>query len=80
MGPFLKPSRKIPATHRRLTLLVTAKIRPANDPINSVLLYYRRMVYAEVTATMFDNGTSGDVTRGDGVWSALIPSSSFCRR
>jgi hypothetical protein len=78
MGPIFElVTKNPPPPAAGTTLLVTAKIRPANSPINAVRLYHRRMYNPEVVASMFDNGTNGDVTAGDGIWSAIIPSSAF---
>src|SRR5687768_8617409 len=78
MGPIFEVVTKNPPPPAVGTpLLVTAKIRQANSPINTVWLYFRRMYTPEVTAAMFDNGTNGDVVAGDGTWSAIIPSSAF---
>lgn len=54
-------------------LLVTARVRPNNSAINSVRLQYRIMFEHEVAVAMVDDGTAGDITAGDGIYSATIP-------
>ncbi|RIK78383.1 MAG: hypothetical protein DCC68_15310 [Planctomycetota bacterium] len=54
---------------------VTADVLPTLDAVGSVSLVYRRMFDAEQTTPMFDDGTHGDATAGDGVFTALLPAS-----
>ena len=58
-------------------ITITARMRAANNPVASVTLFYRRMFGAEASTEMKDDGTSGDLRAGDGVWTALIPASAF---
>ncbi len=58
-------------------LTITATVRPANDPVATVKLYYRKTFGAEILLPMMDNGTSGDVKAGDGVWTAIVPGEAF---
>ncbi|MEO8353453.1 MAG: lamin tail domain-containing protein, partial [Chthoniobacteraceae bacterium] len=54
-------------------LTITAQVRAINDPVATVKLFYRRMFTAEVMLPMTDDGTGGDATAGDGIWTAIIP-------
>ncbi len=61
-------------------ILVTARVvktinnLAATDPVQ---LKWRRMYTAESTIVMVDNGTNGDVIAGDGIYSALVPTTSL---
>jgi hypothetical protein len=57
-------------------LLVTAKVFPTARAVSSVTLHYRVMFNPEVNLTMYDDGTHGDLTSGDGVYSSTIPASA----
>ncbi len=57
-------------------LLVTAIVRQHNAPVETVSLQYRVMFDAEVALRMVDDGTGGDATAGDGIYSAKIPASA----
>jgi hypothetical protein len=60
-------------------ITITADIDAFLAPVNasSVRLFYRVMYGSEVQLTMFDNGLSGDLVAGDGIFTAQIPSSAF---
>jgi hypothetical protein len=61
-------------------ILVTTRITPTLRPLaaaNPVQLKWRRMYLAENILNMVDNGTGGDVTAGDGIWTAQIPTTSL---
>ncbi len=58
-------------------LIITAAVRPANDPVATVKLYYRRMFAAEIMVAMHDDGAGGDAIAGDGIWTAIIPEAAF---
>ncbi|KKK79221.1 hypothetical protein LCGC14_2835670, partial [marine sediment metagenome] len=46
-------------------------------PINGVVLHYRVMYGAEQTLVMRDEGTDGDTTAGDGIYTAVIPAGAY---
>ena len=76
-GPvFASVARKVPQPAPG-PLTVTATMLAANDPVTTVKLYYRAMFAAETMLSMTDNGTGGDVTAGDGIWTAIIPGAAF---
>ncbi len=58
-------------------LPITATVEKAFNAINQVVLHYRVMYGAESTITMRDDGTAGDLTADDGVYTAVIPSSAY---
>jgi hypothetical protein len=61
-------------------ILVTAKVTKTLSNLNAtnpVQLKWRRMYDAENTINMVDNGLNGDVTAGDGVFSALVPTTTL---
>lgn len=58
-------------------LLITARIEPSFDPIDTVTLYYRAMFTREINVPLVDDGTGGDVMGGDGIYSTKIPSYRF---
>ena len=57
-------------------LVVTARVQQRQAGIASVKMFYRVDYNAEVMVTMVDNGTGGDATAGDGIYSATIPASA----
>jgi len=58
-------------------LTIGAKVLPANDPVATVTLYCRRMFAAETMLPMTDDGTGGDASAGDGIWTTVIPGEAF---
>lgn len=61
-------------------LVITTKITPTLRPLfpsNPVTLKWRRMFDAETTLVMSDNGLNGDVTAGDGTYTALVPTTTL---
>jgi hypothetical protein len=56
-------------------IVVTAHVSATLTPLQagSVVLHYRAMYRSEYTVTMYDNGTNGDVTSGDGIFTGIIP-------
>ena len=62
------------------SILVTAKVTKTINNLNAtnpVVLKWRRMYDSESSINMVDNGTSGDVLANDGIFSALIPTTSL---
>jgi hypothetical protein len=76
-GPFIDVTAKDIPQPLAGPVTITAAIHVVNDPIASVKLYYRRMFASEVMTVMTDDGTGGDAAAGDGIWTAIIPSSAF---
>src|SRR6185369_2639853 len=76
-GPIFGAVIKNPPQAVAGPLTITATVRPANDPVANVTLYYRSMFAAETTLAMTDDGTGGDATAGDGIWTAIIPGAAF---
>ncbi|MBP7950280.1 MAG: lamin tail domain-containing protein [Verrucomicrobiales bacterium] len=56
---------------------ITARVARTIHPIASVSLKWRRMYYAEQTASMVDNGTGGDDLANDGIYTASLASSGL---
>ena len=57
---------------------VTAHIVPLQGgAVTSVSLTYRKHYEVEATVTMLDDGTSGDATAGDKIYTGLIPSAQM---
>ena len=54
-------------------LVVTAIVAPHNADVDSATLYYRINFGDEVQIPMVDDGTGGDKTAGDSIYSATIP-------
>ena len=76
-GPIFGAVERNPPQPVTGPLTITASVRPANDPVATVKLYYRRMFAAETMVAMTDDGTGGDATAGDGIWTAIIPGAAF---
>jgi hypothetical protein len=76
-GPIIDVTVKNPPQPVAGPLTITATVRPANDPVATVKLYYRPMFAAETILEMTDDGTGGDATAGDGIWTAIIPGAAF---
>ncbi|HUR46534.1 MAG TPA: lamin tail domain-containing protein, partial [Candidatus Saccharimonadales bacterium] len=57
-------------------LLVTAHVSASFFAVSSVAMKYRVMFDAEVSQPMYDDATHGDVTAGDGIYSAIIPANA----
>lgn len=84
LGPLLSNTTKSPTRplgdNTSPPLLIVSKVVPSLRPIASVELKYRIMFTAEsaaTTVTMVDDGTGGDVTAGDNIYSAQIPTDAL---
>lgn len=55
-----------------VSLPITARIIPTQAAVTSVVLTWKKMFAADVSAPMHDDGLDGDATAGDGVWTGLI--------
>ena len=76
-GPVVAPTTPNPSAPEAGPLTITAEVRPTNDPVQGVRLYYRRMFANEIAVAMKDDGTGGDAVAGDGTWTAAIPADAF---
>ena len=76
-GPVFKAVVENPPQQDAAPLTITATVRQLNAPVASVKLYYRRMFGSETLLPMRDDGAGGDAIAGDGVWTAIIPSTAF---
>jgi hypothetical protein len=76
-GPIIYALEKNPPQPVTGPLTITARVLPANGPVATVRLFYRRMFAAETVLPMTDDGTGGDAEAGDGIWTAVIPATAF---
>ncbi|MGD0516587.1 MAG: lamin tail domain-containing protein, partial [Thermoguttaceae bacterium] len=58
-------------------LTITATVNPSLRAISTVQIAYRVMYNSETLATMYDDGTHGDVTAGDHIYTAIISTTSL---
>ena len=58
-------------------LLITAEVSDGTGSVDEVRLYSRIMFGSESMTVMNDNGTGGDEAAGDGVYSALLSTTSL---
>jgi hypothetical protein len=61
-------------------ILITAKVVSTLRPLattDPVVMKYRVMYGTETSLVMVDNGTNGDVTAGDGIYSAQMPTTGL---
>lgn len=56
---------------------VTARVAKTMHDVQSVQLFYRKMFDSESALTMVDNGADGDLVSGDGIFTALVPTTSM---
>lgn len=76
-GPVIANFTKNPPQPVTGPLVITAELRPTNSPVAAGTVFYRRMFDAESQVPLKDDGTGGDATAGDGIWSATLPASAF---
>lgn len=55
-----------------VTLIITARVVPAKDPVSEVTLTWRRMFEEEFSAPMRDDGQAPDAAAGDNIWTGTI--------
>lgn len=80
LGPFISNAIASPAVAvAAQPLTITASVTDFTSPLvsSSVLLHYRVMYGNEVAIAMTDDGTNADAVSGDGIFTAVIPSSAF---
>jgi len=77
-GPSLSRESLDPALPTAATgLRITCRVQPVFAPVSSVSMKWRTSYNAEQTLAMVDDGSGGDVISGDGIYSAVIPSTSY---
>ncbi len=73
-GPLIVDVTRQPgALDDEQNLVVTAQVQAQGPAVGAVQLIYRVMYDEEVTLSMRDDGTSGDLVAGDGLFTAVIP-------
>ena len=76
-GPTISVVDKNPTQPEVGPLTVAVVVRPTNDPVATVTLYYRKMFGRDTMLPMNDDGIEGDAAGNDGVWTAVIPAKAF---
>jgi hypothetical protein len=77
-GPSLTSETLTPAQPTTTTdLTITCRVQPVFAQVASVTMKWRTAYTAEQTLTMVDDATGGDVLSGDGIYTAVIPRTSF---
>jgi hypothetical protein len=78
LGPIISDADNEPRTPTAdQGLVITARIEPSFDPVETVMLYYRVMFTREVGVRLADDGTGPDLRSGDGIHSARVPAYRF---
>jgi len=78
LGPVISNSEHYPEIPgENDDLLVTVRIKPSFDPVDTAALNYRVMFNNEVAIPLRDDGNSGDGQPSDGVYGARIPAAAF---
>jgi len=74
MGPVYRDLNQDPVVpNANEAVKVTVRISDSDGVISAVIKYRRDTVSSYSQAVMYDNGTNGDETAGDGVWTGTIP-------
>lgn len=74
LGPHIDHVAREPAEPGQAeTVVVTARITPSVEPVDSVSLHYRVMYEAETVVDMYDDGQHEDGNAGDGIYGGVIP-------
>ena len=76
-GPIISVVEKNSTQPEVGPLTVAVAVRPTNEPVATVNLYYRKMFGKEIMLPMNDNGIGGDAAGSDGVWTAVIPGAAL---
>jgi hypothetical protein len=77
-GPVIENvTKKLPFQPANAPLLITAQVSSPTTTLTTVTLHHRRMFAAEQSLVMLDDGTNGDTTANDGIYSAIILGSQF---
>ena len=74
LGPIISEHKHTPDTlSENEDLIITARIAPSFNPVDTVTLHYRVMFNNEVTVSLRDDGNSSDGEKDDGIYGARIP-------
>ena len=74
VGPVVTEVQYFPLVPQdNQNMVVSARVRPAFSPVNTLRLHYRIMYSNEVDVQMYNDGTHGDPTPFNGIFSASIP-------
>lgn len=74
LGPIISDNEHTPEIpSENDDLMITVRIAPSFDPVDTMALHYRVMFNNEVIVSLQDDGDHGDGERGDGVYGARIP-------
>lgn len=77
-GPYISDvTEPLQELSESAPLVITARLGQKTDPVADATLHYLVNFQDQVEISMNDLGTGGDITAGDGVWSATIPASAF---
>lgn len=66
-----------PPPLQNVSFVVTTQVNPTIRPLGTVTLKWLQMFNTEQAVTMNDAGTGGDVTSGDGIYSATITTNNL---
>ena len=78
LGPIISDDKHYPEIPgENDDLLITVRIAPSFDPVDTAELHYLVMFDNEVTVPLRDDGSSGDGKGGDGIYGAQIPAETF---
>ena len=76
VGPYFGEVTRHPVQPVSGDLTITAEVEGVDGrTVDSVRMIFRKMQEAEQTGEMRDDGTGGDETAGDGIYTAVIPAS-----
>ena len=77
LGPIISDHEHTPEIPSETEdLIITVRIAPSFDPVDTMALHYRVMFNNEVTVSLHDDGNHGDGESGDGVYGARISARS----
>jgi len=76
-GPTISVVDKNPTQPEVGPLTIAVVVRPTNEPVATVNLYYRKMFGKETMLPMKDSGIGGDAAGNDEVWTAVIPGAAL---
>lgn len=76
IGPLVTEVTDSPAVSDADSIVITARIQPTLELVNTVTLHWRVMYGPESSLTMLDDGLNGDALAGDGIFGATIPAAA----
>jgi autotransporter-associated beta strand protein len=78
VGPLVRSLTRNPAPIAAGSdQVITAHVVPTYHPVAQVIMYYRVMYGNEVAVLMRDDGTAGDATAADSIYTAVIPRAAY---